>query len=174
MGPLASTCREIIISGSCEFPDALPEIARLTFWDITSAPEFAPHLLSMEFLRGEPSTVGACWDERRTFQGGEVVLRKTIARIEEEPCCAINAGVEIMKASRLVPWGSQTFTFLIKPTDDSSDGSKSPSCAIDWTIAFLPSDICSKMLSWCCRSPFKAAFSAQVKEKMGYCHVEAL
>jgi len=160
----------IIITGSFDFPDVPPQIARQTFRDITSAPEFVPHLLSVNFLRGEPSTVGACWDERRTFRGGEVVVRKTITRIVEDPHYTVNAGVETVETNRWTPFGSQTFTFVIEPIY----ACKSNSCTIRWTIACLPSDVRSKMITCCCRTSFEAAFSTHVEDEMAYFYVEAL
>lgn len=169
MGLLISRCRETVISGSFDFPDVPPEIARLTFRDITSAPEFVPHLLSVSFLRGEPSTVGACWDERRIFRGGEIVLRKTITRIVEDPHYIVCAGVEPIKTNHWTPSGSQTFTFVIEPDADCKSN-----CTVGWIIAFSPSNLCSKMFLWCCYSPFKAAFNKQVEDEMAYYYVEAL
>jgi len=48
-------------------------------------PSFVPELLSLEFTKGEPWTVGSSWNERRFFAGKEVVIRKAIARISEDP-----------------------------------------------------------------------------------------
>jgi len=161
---------EAVITGSFDFPDVPPAIARETYRDIQAAPRFVPHLVSVNFLRGEPSTVGACWEERVLFRGGEVVVRRTITHVSEHPY-TVRVGSETVEANLWTPAGSETFTYVIEPSDDGDD---STSCTIRWTIAFLSTGLRSNLLACCCRSVLETAFHAHVEEEAGHYHKEAL
>jgi len=77
---------EMTTHGYFAMPGVPADMAEQTFRDIESAPSFVPHLLEVEFLRGNaPSTVGACWNQRRVIGGREVVIRKNITRMSNNP-----------------------------------------------------------------------------------------
>jgi len=142
-------------------------IAEETFRDTEAAPSFVPHLVSLEFLRGQPSQVGTCWKERRIFGGREIVVRKAITKMSEHPfmCCQV---VEPVDADWSLPNFVSTFTVVI---DSSAEAS---GCTFQWSDAFLSTGVCGRVLSVLCLPCLKRAFISQVEEELQYYYEEAL
>ena len=123
MGSLCSSLHQspqLIVVGEYEMPGLEADEAESVFRDIESSPEFVPHITKIEFLRGEPSTVGACWKETRIWNGSETTIRKSITEMSKDPyftVCA-TATTEDEAASNRSCWTAnflQTFTFSIEP-----------------------------------------------------------
>jgi len=182
MGALCSSTR-MVVTESYDMPGVSAEMAEQTFRDMEAAPSFVPHLLAVEFLRGKPSTVGACWIERRYFGGKVIVVRKTITKMADHPF-TVNAAVELEKASSWrTPKIDQTSTFVITPLSEettrhvstSTSTSSSSSCSVSWTIASLSSGtICGKLLLTLCLPYMKKRFIAHLQEEMRCYYEEAL
>jgi len=121
---------EVVVRGSFTFP-VNAAVVEETFRDVQASPSFVPELLSLEFTKGEPWTVGSSWNERRLFAGREVVIRKTITRISEDPF-TVNVHVDHPKTDHCCsPKADGTFTMVIEP------GHKEGMCVHNWTMAFV-------------------------------------
>ena len=132
------------VVGSFDMPGVPARLAEETFRDITSAPSFVPHILEVQMLRGEPSTVGNCWREKRIFGGRKLTVVKNITHMSTDPYFSCQASMEYEETAWFLPKLSQTFTFDIVPTtaadmkdDSQGEEKKEPSCKTRWKMGFV-------------------------------------
>ena len=97
----------------------------MLFVDKQAATAFVPRFRGIKVLRGKPCTVGYCFEERRAFGShGEVVLRKTVTNVTEDPHFTISAAMEIIKGSWRWPRLASTNTTTIFPYRRPKDTQK--------------------------------------------------
>lgn len=169
MGSACSSTK-LVVTGSFDYTGVPVEIAEETFRDLQSAPSFVPNLISIELVRGEPATVGACWKERRSCDGGEVYLRKTITKMSEKPF-EVGEVFEILKTKNHMPIPNFVGTFTIRIDPSNEDGS---SCTISWTDAFLSQGVCARIMSAFCVPCLKRALVYEIEEEMQHYYEECL
>jgi len=169
MGCVCSST-EMVVTGSHKMPGVPSEILEETYRDVEKFPSFIPQLLEVEFLRGKPSTVGACWNERRTFDKKEIVIRKTITNMSDHPFTA-RAIIEFSdERIWTLPSNVHTLTYVIEP--DSEDSTSS--CVASWIIAFVSVGVYGKILAALCLPCLKKALNEHLEEEMQYFYEEAL
>jgi len=171
MGCVCSST-EMVVSGSYKMPGVPAEILKDTYRDVETFPSFIPQLLQVECLRGEPLTVGACWNERRIFNKKEIVIRKTITNMSDHPFTA-RAIVELTdERTWTLPSNIHTLTYVIEPDSEAKDSTSS--CVVSWIIALVSVGVYGKLLSALCLPCLKKALNEHLKEDMQYFYEEAL
>lgn len=166
----ACSATEVVMAGKHDMPGLPAQEAEAIFRDMPGATSFVPHLKKVEFLRGKPSTVGACWLETRLWKGEELVMRKHITEMSKDPYYTVCATATTEFKPRLgTPNFIQTFTFVIQPAKDNSNG-----CVIKWTMAFLPTGLYSHWISKLCQSAFRKSMTQHIHEEMQCYYEEGL
>jgi len=180
MGALLCRSTELVVNGKYEMPGVTAEIAEETFRDLLAAPTFVPDLLHIEFVRGAPAQVGACWNERRKFGRGEMVIRKTITKISSSPFEVR----EVMEATGgngcTLPNFIATFTISIVSTPaplkkvDGNGKNNRNCCTVLWHDAFLSTGMSGRLLSALCFPVLKRSCIASIEEEMRCYYEECL
>jgi len=146
---------EVVVRGSYTYPVSAAVVEGI-LRDIGGIPSFVPELLSLEFLEGDSCTVGASWIERRIFAGKEILIRKTITRVSENPF-TVNTYVDHPRTDHCcAPKGEGTFTVVIEP------GHKEGVCVNNWTMAMVTSGIFGKLMLLLCTPYLKKALREMV------------
>ena len=136
----------VVVHEVFEMPGVPVEIAEETFFrDLESTPRFIPRLIELRVRRGKPLEVGTSWDERRAFHDDEIVIRKTITDMSENPF-TLRASMEIVKGHWRIPRFESSFTSVIAESPSSTD--EEPCTIHDWTHAYVPAGCIATVLSF--------------------------
>jgi len=179
MGSILSSCTEMVMIGSYDMPGVSSNTAWETFSDIEGGPSFHPYLLSVELLRrpDDPSCskVGSSWKERRIFTGKEIVMRKTVTRMVEDPeqgTFSARMVINLDGISWNFPDAVETCTFSIEPVEGDSKWRES--CRISWSMAYIAAGFCGKFLLAFIKPCLLKSLNAQVEKEMQFYYEEAL
>jgi len=142
---------------------------------------FVSDLLDIDFVRGAPVQVGACWNERRTFGGGEIVVRKTITKISSNPFEVSEVMEATENAGCTVPNFVATYTISIASASPLEEGATTNDnrkirncCTVLWHAAFLSAGMCGRVLSALCHPCLKRSMIASFQEEMRCYYEESL
>lgn len=157
-----------VCSGSFDFPNVPAEVATNVFLDIEAMPTFMPHIVELELLRGKFSRVGSCWIEQRIYRGKEVRVRKTITKLTVDPYLSISQAGEAVDPPCGVPKSIATFTIAIEAYDGGQ------SCRVEWSNAFLPVGLWSRLVIAIALPRLLRNFVSSVDEEMQCYYQESL
>lgn len=166
---------ELTVTGSFEMTGVPTAIMVQTIRDFGSTPSFLPDLLELEFVRGggPPVQVGTCWNEKRAYGNGVMMVRRTITKLSETPpLFEVCMSFEVVEAHWSTPTTEGTFTITVVPPCENEDPSRS--CAIRWGFAFLSKGLYGRILSALCLPCLKREFIANATDEWQQYYIEAL
>ena len=172
------------MSGSLAMIGVPVAIAWATLSDVEGGPSFVPHILAVEILRGEPTTVGASWIEHRLYGGSKkIVMRKTMTSVDVDPETGIRT-VHMVIHIEGISWSSpdavETCSISVAPLmgpddeDEQQQQQQQQSCTVSWTMAYIGAGVWGTLILSMFWSCIGRSLQCQLEEELRYYYDEAL
>jgi len=160
---MGSVCSSTLVTGSGLVPVPVSaDTMQSVLMDKESAPNFIPHLVSVEFIqRGDASGQGAVYRETRIYRGRKYTFYVTVTNVQNHPF-SISVSLDAKEAKA---WdnrdAAETHTIIIQPGDDDDN-----SCTIVWSYAFVSAGFCGTLWSTLCRRRFRQGMQDHLNEEL--------
>lgn len=167
---MGSVCSSTLVTGSGVVPVPVsPDIMQSVLMDKESAPNFIPHLVSVEFIkRGDACGQGAVYRETRIFRGRKYTFYVTVTNVQNNPF-----SVAVSLDAKETSWdnrdAAETHTIIVQPSNDDDN-----SCTIVWSYAFVSAGFWGTILSTLCRRRFKQGMQDHLNEEFECCAAEGV
>lgn len=184
MGSFLSSCSKMVAVGSFDMDGVPAAVAWEVFSNIEAYPSFVPNILEVQTVRSvAPSTstsaVGTSWNERRIFNGKEIVMRRTITGVTldlEHDTYTVKVVVHLDGMRFSSPDAVETCTFTIAPKlpTEKGKGEKQQSCTISWTMAYISGGLRSTLIVLVFKSCLLKSLLRYMDDEMPYYYEEGL